>query len=184
MKRVILLLAIGYWLIAAPTQAAVFMVGSTQSEARVDEEATINVGVDTEGVRLNLFNVNLELPLGVEFAGFDNSNTIISVWVREPAFNENTRTISLIGGVPGGVLGRVVLTTIKIRPERSGAFSFAIGPDSEAYLNDGLGTKAEVKTEPWRLEVHGQRERSLVVLGLIIAAVVIIILWFIVRKRK
>lgn len=183
MKKGIFLLSIVYLLFAQSVSAATFRIGGTQNQVSVGEEVLVNIGIDTENARLNLFNVTLKLPDDIEFVDFDSANSIISVWVRSPVFDPKTRTISLIGGVPGGALGRVVLTSIKIRPRLPGTYHFLVAEDSEAYLNDGLGTKSEVRTESWALEVQGRPGKSYAVLALIAAVVVIVIIWLILRRK-
>lgn len=165
-------------------RSATFMVGSANPTARVGEEVVINVGVDTQGARLNLFNLTLPLPDEVEFVDFDNTNSIVSVWVREPVFDAQARKVSLIGGVPGGALGRVVLTTVKLRPQVPGIYQFSVAPEAEAYLNDGLGTKAEVSVAPWTLEVQG-RPRTLLIYIIVLAAVVLlVVVWYLWHRSR
>ncbi len=184
MKNFIWLFLVGLLLPTQSVSAANFLVGAVQNEVHVGEEIAVNIGIDTEGARLNLFSTEIVLPDGVEFVNLSADTSVVSVWVREPAYNEDSRAVSLIGGVPGGTIGRVVLATVHVRAKAPGTYNFAVAEASEAYLNDGLGTKVEIKTQPWTLEVREQPGRSYVGLALIAVAVVIIMLWWIIRKRK
>lgn len=183
MKKWIFLFSIFYFLFYQTAHAAVFMVGTENPHAVAGEEVSINIGVDTEGARLNLFNLTLPLPADVEFVDFDNSKSIVSVWVREPVFDTKERTVSLIGGVPGGALGRVVLTTIKVRPQAPGNYQFTVASEAEAYLNDGLGTKVETSVTPWTLKVQG-RSRNLVVYIIALAVFILLAIWYLWNRRK
>lgn len=112
-------------------------------------------------------------------------SSIFNVWVEEPVINTENRTITFAGGIPNGYCGRVegdprltntVLEIIVRSPGFSvgGANQDTVGslefmPETTAYLNDGLGTRADLalygaqlqleKTagselkDPWRLEV-------------------------------
>lgn len=112
-------------------------------------------------------------------------SSIFNVWVEEPVINKENRTITFAGGIPNGYCGRVegdpkLTNTVLEVIVRSPGFSVGSGaqdtvaslefmPETTAYLNDGLGTKADLalygaqlqleKTagseliDPWRIEV-------------------------------
>lgn len=87
-------------------------------------------------------------------------DSIFSVWVEAPVINKENRTITFAGGLPNGYCGRVqgdprLTNTIVELVFRSPGFSVGSSNDSgvaeisfmsetTAYLNDGLGTKADL----------------------------------------
>lgn len=116
---------------------------------------------------------------------FSTGDSIFNIWVEQPVIDKENRTITFAGGIPNGYCGRVVgdprlTNTIVELVFRSPGFSVGGGSVDDkaivefteattAYLNDGLGTKADLATygaqidldksagglvqDPWRTEV-------------------------------
>lgn len=163
--------------------AAVYIVGPEQKTAQIREEVEIRIGVDTESERLNLFNVQVQLPKGFDFVSFDKESSVVDIWVKEPVFDAETRKVSFIGGVPGGFVGRAVLVNALVKPLKSGDYSLVVESSSEAYLNDGLGTQATMRFNEMNLKIEG----AALVLpiwawALIIIIALGVIIWIVRRK--
>jgi hypothetical protein len=88
-------------------------------------------------------------------------DSIFSVWVEAPKINKEERTITFAGGIPNGYCGRIqgdprLTNNIVKIIFRSPGFSIGsntsgtstakieFAPETAAYINDGLGTKAEL----------------------------------------
>ncbi|MBI4135722.1 hypothetical protein HY477_03250 [Candidatus Uhrbacteria bacterium] len=172
------------FLFSQPAWAATFMVGAPQGNmARVGEEVAVNIGVDTEGARLNLFSAEITLPDMIEFVSLSRDTSVASIWVSEPAYNADSRAVTLIGGVPGGTIGRVVLATVYIRAKAPGIYNFAVAEQAEAYLNDGLGTKVEVGVLPWTLEVSGGWSGNYKFTAAVGVLLLLTVGWYLWRRR-
>lgn len=126
--------------------AAIYVTTLSKAHSREIEKVAVQIGVDTEGQKLNLFNVTVPLPEGLEFISADLSDSVINVWIKEAKYNADLRTFNFIGGVPGGTTGRVALAKFYVRAKESGRYDLAVSADSEAYVNDGLGTRAAVRS--------------------------------------
>lgn len=183
-----LLCGIGFSMTPAHGHAATYVVFSEAQEVKIGEEFKIKIGIDTEGEKINLFKVNVMLPEGWELSESDTQDSIVNIWIEKPSFDQHTRALQLIGGVPGGFLGRGVLTSVTMRSPRAGEYAVQFTPDSEAYLNDGVGTlapltfremKLNVKNREW-LKLGGAR------LGMLSGGVVVfgVVLMFFLRFRR
>lgn len=87
-------------------------------------------------------------------------DSIFSIWVEQPVIDKEKRTITFAGGIPNGYCGRIpgdprLTNTLVKLIFRSPGFSIgstagsstatvAFAPETTAYMNDGLGTKAEL----------------------------------------
>lgn len=183
---------IGY-LILIPFHAsgAVYIVGGPETRIAAGQEVSVILGVDTEGTRLNLFSAKMNVPDGLEFVSFDIADSIVNIWIQEPKFQNDTRTVYLIGGVPGGFLGRASLVRVRLRALTPGNYTLTIDPSSEAYVNDGIGSLAPLTFEAMNLEVEKSdngRDRRLIafgIAGIIILLMVVFLLYrFSIRKKS
>ncbi len=170
-------------------EAAVYMLGGPQDVPREGQEFEVKIGIDTEGERINVVDVALPLPPAFQLIGFNRASSAVNLWIQEPAYDEATHTVSFIGGVPGGVAGRVVLLTMRLRSIQDGRFALRPSADSKAYLNDGRGSEASVRAEELLIEVDdGITERLrkagawiLGILTIIVSGMVTVKLW---HKKK
>lgn len=136
-------------------EAAVYMLGGPQTAVTVGQEFEVKIGIDAEEERINVMEVALEVPSAFKFVGFNRESSAVNIWVQEPEFDQTARTVTFVGGVPGGATGRVVLLGMRFLPLRPGTFSLRPAANSKAYLNDGLGTEAQVSMQEIALEVEG-----------------------------
>jgi len=178
-----IVVAAAFLLIPVYSHAAVFIVGGEQKITSVNENVKIVVGIDTETERLNLFNVELDIPLGLDFVSLDKESSIINIWVEEPVFDSKTRKVSFVGGIPGGFIGRAGFVNVILKPVESGKYSLSIDSKSEAYLNDGVGTRALAGFEGIELEVKGRGLKSGIWALVFVSVVALfVIIWALRRK--
>jgi len=125
------------------------------------------VRLDTDeitGECVNTVDAVISYSEGVEPVDIATGGSIFSIWVEPPTINKENRTITFAGGIPNGYCGRVsgdprLTNTLAEIIFRSPGFSIggaseatsatvSFTEQSTAYLNDGLGTKANLRTFP------------------------------------
>ncbi len=159
------LLGIGVFLLPLQSvfSAALYIDPSSSTIFRGDA-IELSVRLDTdEAVRecVNAVDAIITYPESIVPVDVSVGDSILSMWVERPTINAEARTITFAGGIPNGYCGRVIgdprltntLATIIFRSPgfmiggggAAGAVAdIAFAPETSAYLNDGLGTKAEL----------------------------------------
>jgi hypothetical protein len=113
------------------------------------------VRTDTAGECINAAHVEIAYPKGVlRVVDVGRGDSIFSLWVEEPKIDQDRGLITFSGGIPGGycgkiegdpqqtnVLGKVIFTVLQTDAKTAGV---SLLPTSAMYLNDGLGTSANV----------------------------------------
>lgn len=139
----------------------------------------LNVRLDTEDECINAADVLITYPSKtLRAVDFGRGRSILSLWVTEPVLDVEKGTVRFVGGIPGGycgrvpgdpslsnILGKVVFTVIAADQDKA---NINFSSESQVYLSDGLGTKADTKSrgatialqktavgtpDPWLLEV-------------------------------
>lgn len=128
---------------------------AVQLAVRLDTDESIRECINAvEGVITYSDNIQpVDISLG---------DSIFSIWVEQPTINEADRTITFAGGLPNGYCGRVdgdprLTNTLFEIIVRSPGFTIGggggegpgrvdFGPQTTAYLNNGLGTQAPLTT--------------------------------------
>ena len=145
--------------------AASLYLNPTESTLHSGDSVTLAVRLDVDektGECVNAVDAVIKYPDNVNPVDVSIGDSIFTVWVEKPTINTDSRTISFAGGIPNGYCGRINgdprLTNVlaKIIFQAPG---FMIGGGSNnpqakieftsettAYLNDGLGTKAQLTT--------------------------------------
>jgi hypothetical protein len=138
-----------------PGIATIFRGDAITTAVRVmpDQEA---------GECINAGDIVITYPEWIQPVDVSIGKSIFSVWVQAPVIDKENRTISFAGGIPNGYCGRVQgdpsLTNIIAEVVfRSPGFQIGasnvgdqaeinFSPLTQLYLNDGAGTKAELRT--------------------------------------
>ncbi len=147
-------------------QAAELYLEPAQGEYHQDDTFIAEVRLNTEGEYINVAKVDLTFPQDIlEVKDFSKGNSILTLWVEEPSFSNQSGRVSFAGGIPAGyqgwdgLLGR---TIFRVKQQGTGDKKVKIEflVSSQVLLNDGLGTPAELKTKgaifsilPERLEI-------------------------------
>ena len=149
---------VALFIFLAPTlvQGATYIIGGVPEHVRVGQEVELKLGIDAEGEKVNVFEVQAVLPEGIAFSRFVKEQSAVNFWVKGPEYNEENRTVSFVGGVPGGLAGTVVLLGVVVKPEKTGTYTIGITDESRAYLNDGLGTPAPLRFQDTTIVVQGR----------------------------
>lgn len=126
---------------------------------------TVGVRLDTDeaaGECINTVDGTITYDESITAVDISIGRSILPIWIEPPTINKEKRTITFAGGIPNGYCGRVqgdpnltnVLLELVFRApgmqvgggsDRSTA-SVQFAPETTAYINDGLGTKAALKT--------------------------------------
>ena len=181
-----LLTTVWFFLPAQNAQAAVYMLAVPIETARVGEEFEIKIGIDTEADKINVVDLRAVLPQEVEFVRFSKQQSAVSLWVKEPQYDKQMRTVSFIGGVPGGFAGRVVLLGVVVKSKTQGTYTIGIDPTSQAYINDGVGTPALLQFQDATVEVKGSQRLTSrwawMALAIGLMGIIVWNIWY--KKRK
>jgi len=138
-------------------EAAKLYLAPVEREYYVGNTVIAEVRLDVKDECVNAVKADLSFSKdNLEVVDFSRGNSILSIWVKEPVIEQDLGQISFIGGIPGGfcgvmpgdpgesnLLGRIIF---QVRQAISGQGKIGFSDTSEVLLNDGLGTKAELKT--------------------------------------
>lgn len=138
-------------------EAAKLYLEPVQSEYYLGNTVIVEARLDVEGECVNVVKADLGFSKdNLEAVDFSRGNSILSIWVKEPVIEQELGLVSFIGGIPGGfcgimpgdpgksnLLGRIIF---QVKQVTSGQGKISFLDTSEVLLNDGLGTKAGLKT--------------------------------------
>ena len=155
--KIIISLIIGLVLFPAVSFAAELYLESVEREYYSGSGVVAEIRLDAAGECVNVVKADLSFSKdNLEAIDFSRGNSILSLWVKEPVIEQASGLISFIGGIPGGfcgimpgdpgksnLLGRIIF---RVKQASSGQGKISFSDTSEVLLNDGLGTKAELKT--------------------------------------
>ena len=156
MKKLLFLLTVSILFHPVLGQAAVLYLEPSEGEYYQNDTFIVNVRIDTEEDCINTVEANLSFSKDVlEVTGFSTSNSLISIWLKQPTADEDSGLIYLIGGIPGGfcgtlpgdpgesnLLAKMVFRVKEVEREQKAEIRFS--SDSQVLLNDGFGTKAKL----------------------------------------
>lgn len=112
---------------------------------KVGDSFTLSLLLDTEGQPVNAVDINVLVPQLLKIKNISKSGSIIQLWVNEPSFAGGT--INLTGGIPGGTTTpKGTIAKITFEAAAIGEGNIAFMPESSVLLNDGQGTKLDLKT--------------------------------------
>ena len=113
------------------------------------------VRLDNEGECINAVHVAVSYPTDrLRAVDFSRGNSILNLWIKDPTIDTGRGMVEFMGGIPGGycgripgdpsltnVLGRIVFSVVKSDASQA---EISVSSESEAYLNDGLGSRAQL----------------------------------------
>ncbi len=113
--------------------AGSFSVGSTFN---------VSLLLDTKGKAINALQSFISFPADkLQVVSPSIGQSIIGVWTVSPKFNNNTGTLDLRGGIPGGIVASSgVLTNITFRVKSVGEAIIKFTDGSRVFLDDGFAT--------------------------------------------
>jgi hypothetical protein len=127
--------------------------------------ASVRIMPDEQsGECINAVDAVISYPSNIQPVDVSIGRSILSVWVEAPVINRENRTITFAGGIPNGYCGRVQgdpsltnnLVDIIFRSpglqigstDEGNTAVISFTNETQVYLNDGQGTKAELVTLP------------------------------------
>jgi hypothetical protein len=120
-------------------------LGFSHSSGTFEQGTTFSVGISAfpQGEALNAVSGEVSFPTDLlEVVSVTKSQSIISLWVVEPAFSNTAGTVNFEGIVlnPGysGAAGRVINITFRAKAAGQANLAFAAG---SILANDGEGTE-------------------------------------------
>lgn len=137
------LLAVGFWLLAAPSVfAATLYLSPSSGNITVGDEITVGVYVTSNDQALNAYSGSLSYSADViEVTGVSGSG-LTDFWVVEPSYSNASGSASFEGVIfnPGfiGAGGQILTLTLKAKSAGAAAITFA---DGSVLANDGQGTE-------------------------------------------
>jgi len=180
MNRVLGLVLLGV-LVSSPvlsvSAATLYMDPSSSNLARGDAQI-ISVRIDTDEAQdecINAVEGVLRFEGPVNPIDVSLGNSIFSIWVERPTISANGREVTFAGGIPNGYCGRiegdprltnnlfdVIVRTEAIAPENNQAViaTATFTDQTIAYLNDGLGTVAQLTLLPKSITVQPELSQA------------------------
>ena len=147
------------------TQAATLYMDPNTASLNRGDAVKISVRLDTDeaaGECINAVDAVISYSESIIPVDISVGKSILPIWVESPVINKENKTISFAGGIPNGYCGRVegdpnltnTLVEIFFRAPGlqigggearfTGTVQFTDA--TTAYLNDGQGTKANLRT--------------------------------------
>jgi hypothetical protein len=163
LKIQFLIFTICCFLFVAPSViAARLYLESAKEEYSLGETFIVSVRIDTEEC-INVVEGNLNFSNDIlEVVDFSKGESILTLWLKEPTINQKSGLVSFMGGIPGGYCGRIAgdpglsnllgklilrIPGLVVGETKENIAEIKFLESSQVFLNDGLGTKAELKTE-------------------------------------
>ena len=107
----------------------------------------VPVVLDTKGASVNTVAVVVHFDsdkLSVVRPSSDQS--IVGLWLEPPSYDNTHGTAKYVGAIPNGIVTNAgVIGTLTFKAKITGSATLSIRNDSEALLNDGLGSQARIE---------------------------------------
>lgn len=142
-------------------QGVVLYFEPSTAQLKIGQEFEVKVKIDPEKECINTIKADIEydkdLLIGKDFL---TGNSIISLWLEKPEIRAKEGKISFAGGIPGGfcgeipgdpeesdILGKIVFKIPEFLVSDKNIAKVRFLESSKVFLNDGLGTEADLKLE-------------------------------------
>jgi len=149
-----------FLLIPLTTSAATVYIEAAKNQISVGDTVILNVKINAEGTTINTVEGTISLKsLGgnITVKEFSLANSAFGLWPRTPSLSTDGKTISFVGGVPGG-FNIEGATLFKIIAEAQKEGSITLAPELlNVFANDGNGTKVAVKGSSFALTVGSKQ---------------------------
>lgn len=140
--------------------AAVISIFPEQTVATQGESVRLEVGVDTEGERINTVQAWVLIPPELRVVGIETGGSLIDLWIEPPQIESGT--VRFVGGLTGGFAGKGLIGSIIVEPSEVGEMSVAFDQSSAVLLHDGAGTPAALVREGTSFTVRAAQELLIV----------------------
>ena len=151
-KIICLPLLIFVFLFSDYCNASVLYLESSDDKYHQEDTFLVEIRIDTENECINAIKTDLLFDSSIlEIEDFSKGNSIISIWLKDPDFSNETGNLSFSGGIPGGycgvlsgdpgrsdILGKIAFRVKDINETKVTEIKFS--SDSQILLNDGKGS--------------------------------------------
>ncbi|MDP3995752.1 MAG: hypothetical protein Q8P74_00685 [bacterium] len=157
MKKFIFISIISFIIFPLGAEGAILYLEPAGGNYYQGDTFIVETRIDTEGECINAIEGNLSFSQDtLEIVDFSKGNSILTIWLKEPAFDQNSGKVFFAGGIPGGYCGTLsgdsgrsnLLSKIvfKVKENSRGRQARVdLLDSSQALLNDGLGTAAKLE---------------------------------------
>jgi hypothetical protein len=154
LKYIVLFLFISF--IPSIASAANIYLETTKNTVSVGDIFIVSAKIDSNKTSINSVEGDFVLELNNEnlvVNDFSLAKSILSLWPRTPSLSNDGKTISFVGGVPGGFdLDKAILFNIILEANKEG--DIKISPKNIAvFANDGKGTRVQVEINDLEIKV-------------------------------
>jgi hypothetical protein len=134
-----------FYLLPTPeAHAATASLSLSPSSGSFEVESTFDVSIflNTQGNVVNTIDLALRYPQDkLQLVSSGTGKSIVGLWTSQPKYNNQTGTMELTGGIPGGVnVERGLITSLTFRVKAVGTAVVRF-ERTRILLNDGLGTE-------------------------------------------
>lgn len=122
--------------------AATLSVGPASGTFTAGSTFDVSLFLNTENQPVNTISAVLSFPADkLQLVSPSAGQSVIAIWTASPKFNNQTGSIELQGGIPGGInVSSGLITTLSFRVKSVGSAVLKYDNDSRVLLHDGLGT--------------------------------------------
>ena len=155
-----LVIVVLFGLLPASASAATVYLEASRNTLQVGDTAIVAVKINADGAVLNTVEGEVALkssPLSIIIQEFSLANSSFGLWPRTPSLSSDVRTVSFVGGVPGGFsIEGATLFKMIVEAKKEG--QMIISPQNiSVYVNDGKGTKIPVQMKSLTIDVVSKK---------------------------
>ena len=164
---IVLAVSSGILFFDKPLLAAGLDFAINREEIAPGDSFEIEIRLDTAGASVNAIEGKLVFPFETTILkDLSDGNSIINLWMARPRLISEGQ-IAFSGVIPGGYIGKGKLFSIFLTPKKALAPGDEISgrvqmAELQAFLNDGVPTKAEIVFSPFEFRLKGIAEWSAV----------------------
>ncbi len=149
--KVLIFLCFGLFVLSFSfARAATLFSGSASQTVSEGQSFVIEWYLDTQNEPLNLLNLQLNFSSDtLRTVEASKGSSVLSLWLKEPAVDNETGSIQFTAGAPGGFNGsQIPILRTAFLAKKTGRAQIALSPSSQALRNDGRGMPADLIFTP------------------------------------
>jgi hypothetical protein len=152
MKKVYLIILVAIFL-PSSCLAAVFSFDPANTSVPINLAIKTTLVLNTEDQEINAVSVKIRFPKNdLDLVLVSDAGSVVTFWIEKPKTSGGD-TVSFSGTIPGGYKGKNGnLFSLTFRP-RNQALSKVTVEEVSAFVNDGFGTPAKVRSAQFNLTV-------------------------------
>ena len=159
--KIIILSLLAILVLFPRAYGATVSLESSRDKVAVGDTVIITLKISAEGQVINTIdgNISIDTSKGKGLVKeFSLANSVFGMWPRTASLSPDGKTISFVGGVPGGMsIENATVFNFAFQADKEGVVNFGL-KDILVFLNDNKGTTANVKTKNLSLNVVSKSE--------------------------